>query len=169
MTDTKLSSYERMTVAELRALANTRELVYTTKTRKPELIALHEEYDAKFHEARELLSKPETGEALDKAFFQLGAKGNGKTQMYIAPIGTPEEEMVVEAFRVMSEPVRHGALKLSPAQMRINYARQNARNPNLSPRECMGVKLTKRQAKAISRRINRFGYDSDLYKPLECK
>lgn len=45
MTDTVSSSYERMTVVELRALATARGLNFNTKTRKPDLITLHQEHD----------------------------------------------------------------------------------------------------------------------------
>lgn len=114
MTDTVPVSYESMTVAELRLLAYSREIHYTTKTRKPELIALHQEFDT---------------------------EANMGLHSRINPADIP---------------VRHGALKLDPRQMRLNYARQNTRNPNLTLIDSFNVKLTVRQERALRKRNRLF-------------
>jgi hypothetical protein len=137
MADINTSSYERMTVVELRALATTREIPFTTKTRKPELVALHQKHDKFFamvDDVRNVTATPGQG--------------------VIAPLGTSDNEMptIPVVFEEAPNPTRHGAFKLDPRQMRLNYARQNTGNRNLTLEEALNTNLTKRQERAITKR-----------------
>lgn len=129
-----MSAYERMTVVELRALANTREIPFTTKMRKPDLIALHTGFDN--------FQKPEITwiDSTDKSASE---------------VFDVSDWPVIGAIDVMTSqptPKRHGALKLHPHQMRLNYARQRTHNPHLTLVEAFNVKLTPKQHRMISRR-----------------